>query len=52
MCENNIRLIESLGLGCFNNAQPEAVYLLENKKIKGGGGSAILLNLLKEVILT
>jgi hypothetical protein len=52
MRENNIRLIESLGLGRFNNAQPEAVYLLENKKIKGGGGSAILLNLLKEVILT
>ena len=51
MCEEKMSLAKSLGLGCFNNAQPEAVWLSENKKLKGGDGSAILLNLPKEVIL-
>jgi len=50
MREENMSLVKSLGLGCFHNAQPEAVWLSGNKKLKGGDDSAILLNLLKEVI--
>ena len=50
MCEEHMSLVKGPGLGCFNYAQPEAVCLSENKRIKGGDDSAILLNLLKEVI--
>ncbi len=43
---------ESLRPGRFYNDPPEIIWLSENKNLKGGGGSAILLNLIKEVILT
>jgi len=52
MREENMSLAKSLGLGCFNNAQSEAVWFSGHKRLKGGDGSAILLNLPKEVILT